>query len=64
MNAINAVIKFLSGKKTYICALMIGITAVLYSQGLIDNSTRDILMSVFGAGGFMALRAGIKKVGK
>lgn len=62
--AISDIIEFLNGKKTHIFAIVLGITAVLYSHGMIDELTRDILTSVFGVGGVMALRSGIKKVGK
>lgn len=61
-NWIELVIEFLDGKKTYICAVMVGVTAVLYSQGMIDDLTRDILFSTFGVGTVMSIRKGMKKL--
>jgi len=58
---IGDIVKFLDGKKTYICAIVLGVTAVLYSHGSIDGLTRDILFAVFGTGGVMAFRSGMKK---
>jgi hypothetical protein len=58
---IGDVIKFLDGKKTHICAIVLGVTAVLYAHGSIDEMTRDILFATFGTGGIMAFRSGMKK---
>ena len=54
-------IKWLEGKKTYICAILIAATSILYAQGIIDETTKNILLGLFGSSGLAALRSGIKK---
>ncbi len=49
----------MKGKKTYICAGIMGLVAVAYGMGMIDESTRDLLEGLVLGGGLAALRAGI-----
>jgi hypothetical protein len=54
-------LKWLDGKKTYICAIMIAVTFILHSQNIVDNSIRDLLFAVFGGGAIASLRKGMEK---
>lgn len=47
----------LKGKRTYFCALAIGLITVLKTLGYVDETTYTTLLSLFGAGGLAALRA-------
>jgi len=55
------ILEYLKGKKTYLCALAIAIIVFLQQIGVIDEETMKTLLTLFGAGGIAALRAGIKK---
>ena len=57
----KTLLDWLDGKKTYICAMGIAVTYILYSQNIIDKTINDILIGVFGGGGLAALRFKIKK---
>lgn len=54
-------IEFLEGKKTYICAVVIALTYIFRSQNIIDDTTANILLGVFGGGAIASMRNGIKK---
>lgn len=57
----NELLKWLDGKKTYLCAIGIAAAYILHSRGIIDATVRDILLGAFGGGGLAALRAGVGK---
>jgi len=57
----NEFLKWLSGKKTYICGTVCALSYFAFAQGWIDVSTRDILLATFGLGTVAALRSGMKK---
>lgn len=52
---------WLSGKKTYICAILVALATFAYQLGWIDAATLSLLLGLFGAGGLAALRAGVSK---
>lgn len=54
------IIDFLKGKKTYIVSFAIALVAFSFSMGWIDADTAMTLYGLLGAGGFAALRDGIK----
>ncbi len=51
----------LSGYKTYIIAVLIGIATVVHQIGYIDALTYQTILGILGAGGLAALRIGISK---
>jgi hypothetical protein len=51
----------LKGYKTYACMAVLIIAAGLKSFAIIDETTYNTILSVFGPLGLSALRAGIKK---
>lgn len=53
--------KQLEGKKTYICAFLIGIVVVAAQLGYIDANMRDTLLGILGAGGLVAMRSAMSK---
>lgn len=55
------IVSFLSGKKTYICAVLVGIVTVASYLGWIDQGTSNILYGLLGAGSIAAMRAAITK---
>ena len=57
----TTIIKFFEGKKTYIVAILMVITAGLYQQGYIDETTFKAIEGVLAGGGFAALRSGMVK---
>ncbi len=54
-------IQFISGKKTYIVALIMTVISVLKIFGVIDTVTYEGIMGILAALGFGALRAGVEK---
>lgn len=50
----------LKGYRTYVLGGLIVISAILYGFGIVDKAAFDVLISVFGGGAVVALRAGIK----
>lgn len=56
------ILSLLAGKKTYLCALALGVVTVAESLGYVDSATARTLQGLVGAGGLAALRAGVKKV--
>lgn len=52
------VIEFLSGKKTYITAIVIGVCAACQAAGIV---VPEYVYAILGALGLGAVRAGIKK---
>ena len=54
-------LEFLQGKKTFIVAILMVITAGLYSQGFITDELFKTIEGLLGAGGLAALRAGVAK---
>jgi hypothetical protein len=57
----NELLKWLEGKKTYLCAFGVAATFFAVSRGWIDGATKDALLSLFGFGTIAAFRAGMKK---
>lgn len=53
---------FFEGKKTHICAILIGVVTALWAAGVIDEAARDAFWGLLGAGGLAALRSGVSKV--
>ena len=49
--------KYLEGKKTYICAVCLGFATVAVSLGWISQDVYVTLAGLLGAGGLAALRA-------
>lgn len=54
------IVEFLRGKKTYIVSLAIAVIAFSFSIGWIDSETAMTLYGLLGAGGFAALRDGVR----
>ena len=54
-------LNFLSGKKTYAIALLVGGLTVLQHLGMLDLEVYTVLMGLLGAGGLASLRAGVNK---
>ena len=52
---------FLSGKKTYIAAVILVVLSGLKAQGYIDEATFQVATATMGALGLAALRAGVNK---
>ena len=52
---------FLEGKKTYIVALLVGVTAVLEYFGVFEVEVVTTIYGLLGAGGLASLRAGVSK---
>lgn len=57
----NALLKWLDGKKTYICSLICAASVFAHAQGWIDKQVLEILISAFGLGTIAALRRGMNK---
>jgi len=53
--------KFLSGKKTYLTAVVMVVLSGLKASGYIDEATYQLLMGVAGACGLTFLRMGVTK---
>lgn len=51
----------MSGYKTYIAALVIGLAAAAHSLGLLGDVAYQTIIGLSGAGGLAALRAAIAK---
>lgn len=58
---INDLLKKLEGKKTYISAALIAVIVFLWFSKLINDELAAQLLTLLGAGGIAALRAGISK---
>ncbi len=54
-------LEWLSGKKTYFCALAVALIALARQLNWIDDNAYATLLTLLGAGGLTALRAGMKK---
>lgn len=50
---------FLSGYKTYLCALGGGLVVAAYFLQWIDAATAQVLLGLFGFGGLASLRAAL-----
>ena len=55
-------ITFLEGKKTYILATFGILTVVAYSFHVVDANTANTLLTLFGFGGLITLRAAVANV--
>ena len=55
--------EILSGKKTYLVAVAIGLVSVAYALGWIDKETWLTLLGLLNGAGLAALRDGVKKSG-
>ena len=55
-------IGWLKGKKSYIIAILFGITGILHAAGILDLETLAKIDAILAAFGFGFLRAGISKV--
>lgn len=53
----------LTGKRTYICAVLGGLVVALRILELIDGPTAEALLGLLGFGGLAALRAAVGKGG-
>lgn len=60
----KTIITFLSGKKTYILAGLVAITAFSQSMGYVDSSVANLIYTILGAGSVATVRAAISKVDK
>lgn len=49
----------LSGYRTYLCAIGVGIATAALSAGWVDQQTYQIVIGLLGAGGLASLRAAI-----
>lgn len=54
----------LAGKKTYIIGFLIAVATFVHQMGWIEAGVYQTIMGLLGAGGVVALRAGINKGGK
>jgi hypothetical protein len=52
-----------SGKKTYICAVLLGAATFAKAVGWLDDNSFQVVMSILGALGLAALRSGVQKSG-
>lgn len=52
--------ELLKNKKTFLCAIGVGVVATLHALGVLDQGTADLLQSLLGAGGLAALRQAVK----
>lgn len=57
----EALLKALEGKKSYIVSVLVALVAIAKSQEWIDAGTYQILMGLLVGGGIASLRNGIKK---
>jgi len=53
---------FLDGKKTYILGIAALVTVFGYHFGIVDANLANELLTLFGFGGLITLRAAINKV--
>ena len=53
--------KWLSGKKTYVVAVLVAVVTAAHQLGKIDAATYTTLLGLLGAGGLATLRAGVSK---
>lgn len=51
---------FLQGKRTYIFSALIIISSALFGFDLISKDAFEMMVSIFGGGAAISLRAGIK----
>lgn len=51
----------MSGYKTYLIAVGVGLATVAKVLGWIDSTTYEVILSLLGAGGLASLRAGVAK---
>lgn len=51
---------FLSGKKTYIFALLGALTVLSAYLGYVDSDTANVVLGLLGFGGLASLRAAVK----
>jgi hypothetical protein len=52
---------FLEGKKTYLVALLVGVTAVLEFYGVLEMEVAQTIFGLLGATALATLRAGVTK---
>lgn len=52
---------WLTGNKTYLLAVCIGVLSAAHALGWITEDTFHTLVGLLGAGGLAALRAGVKR---
>jgi hypothetical protein len=53
----SKLIEFLKGKKSYLCAIGLGLVVAAEALGYITKETADSLKALLGAGAIAALRA-------
>lgn len=58
---ISLLISLLSGKKTYLLAIVAAVIQGLVMVGKIDQDTANSLLALLGIGGVATVRAAIKK---
>ena len=54
---------WLSGKKSYLVAIVMGLLSTAYALDWVDDATYQTLLGVVGALGLGTLRAGVTKSG-
>lgn len=54
----------LDGYKTYICVILIIVVAILHFKHLIDNETRELLITILSASAGATMYSGIKRTPK
>jgi hypothetical protein len=57
----SGLIEFLKGKKTYIIGFCVAGATFALNVGWIDEGTYQTVLGFLGAGGLLALRAGLSK---
>jgi len=55
--------EYLSGKKTYILAILGGVAMAIYLLGWIDKAVLEIIFGILGFGGLATLRSAVAKFG-
>ena len=55
-------LKFFSGKKTYLCAIAAGIGLVLFYAGIIDKTILTMILSFSGVGSIASIRSALQKL--
>ena len=58
---LNKIIQFLDGKKTYIQGVLGLCVLVGYYFGVVDAKSAGVLLTLFGLGGMISLRAAVSK---
>lgn len=57
----SKILGFLSGKKSYIIAIAIGISTTLHVLGILSDTAFQTAMGILAGGGFAAIKSAISK---